>query len=169
MTFVAPLYFQIVDGVSSSKAGFYMIPGPVGNTVGGLLAGWWIGRTGRYKLPSVVGAGCSVLAFILLIWLWRGTGTICDPFFILPVGFATGIAHSASFIGLTAQVDPADIAIASSGLYLFSNIGMMTGISTANTVYQMSLRNGLHTALAKFSDRKTVSNRRIVSSFKLRC
>lgn len=146
-----------------------MIPGPVGNTLGGLLAGWWIGRTGRYKVLSVVGAGCSLLAFVLLIRLWRGVGSILDPFFILPVGFATGIAHSASFIGLTAQVDPADIAIAGSGLYLFSNMGTMTGISTANTVYQMSLRKGLHTALAGFSDRETVRTHPITYSFYLRC
>ena len=155
MIFVAPLYFQVVNEVCSSKAALHVILGPVGNTVGGLLAGWWIGRTGQYKVPSLAGAGFSDLSFVLLIYLWRGTGGISGPLVILPVGFATGIVHSASFIGLTAQVEPADIAIAGSGLYLFSDIGMMTGISAPNTVYQMSLRSGLGTALAGFSEKKT--------------
>lgn len=156
MTFVAPLYFQVVDRVDPSKAGFFLLPGPIGNTVGGLFAGWWIGKTYRYKLPQIIGAICSTAAFIVLILLWRGYSSLLDAALMLPVGFATGIAHSACFIGLTAQVDPEDIAIAGSGLYLFSNIGMMGGITIANTVFQMSLGSGLQNALQDIPNKKEV-------------
>ncbi|TQS33308.1 hypothetical protein Golomagni_06353 [Golovinomyces magnicellulatus] len=156
MTFVAPLYFQVVDGVNPAEAGFYLLPGPIGNTVGGLFAGWWIGKTFRYKLPLVIGAVCSTAAFVCLMLLWRGHNSLLDAALILPVGFATGIAHSGSFIGLTAQIDTEDIAIAGSGLYLFSNIGMMAGISIGNTVYQMSLGPGLQAALKDVPDKKEV-------------
>ncbi len=154
--FVAPLYFQIVKRSSTAEAGTYLIPAPMGNTVGGLVAGWWIGRTRQYKLPSVSGAACSVLAFICLALLWRGDGSPLEPLLIFPAGFAAGVAHSACFIGLGAGVDASDMAVAASGLYLFNNVGMMVGIGIGNTIYQVSLRSGLQSALENFPDRTSV-------------
>lgn len=121
----------------------------------GCLADCWH-RTRRYKLPSILGALCSVAAFIGLVLLWRGRTGILEALLILPVGFATGIAHSAIFIGLSAGVDSEDIAIAGSGLYLSSNVGMVAGVSVGNAVFQTSLRKGLQSALKDFPDRKMV-------------
>lgn len=72
------------------------------------------------------------------------------------MGLATGVAHSAIFIGLSAGVDSEDIAIAGSGLYLSSNVGMVAGVSLGNVVYQVSLRRGLQSALQEIPNRDTV-------------
>lgn len=104
-----------------------------------------------------MGALCSVAAFTGLVLLWRGRTGLLEAMLILPVGFATGVAHSATFIGLSAGVDSEDIAIAGSGLYLSSNVGMVAGVSFSNAVYQMSLRGGLQSALADVPHRETVS------------
>lgn len=72
------------------------------------------------------------------------------------MGFATGIAHSATFIGLSHGVETEDIAIAGSGLYLSSNVGMVAGVSLGNAVYQLSLSRGLQSALQEVPHKDTV-------------
>lgn len=52
-----------------------------------------------------------------------------------------------TFIALTAGVDPRQMAIASSGLYLSSTIGMVGGLSIAAAVLQETLRKQLRISL----------------------
>lgn len=148
-----------MQGLSTSTAGIYLIAGPVGNTVGGLLAGWWIDRTRRYKGVSLFSAVCSLLSMFGFVMFWRGSKGIIEPLLVLPMGFATGIAHSACFIGLGAGIDPSDMAIAASGLYLFSNIGMMSGVGLGTAIYMTSLKTGLEGALAGFDDKAALLKR----------
>lgn len=90
------------------------------------------------------------------MFLWKGQTDLFRALFIFPVGFATGVAHSATFIGLSQGVDSEDIAIAGSGLYLSSNIGMVAGVSVGNAVYQLGLSRGLESALQELPNRETV-------------
>lgn len=39
-----PLYFQVTERTSSTVAGAHLMPAVIGNTVGSLLTGAWIGR-----------------------------------------------------------------------------------------------------------------------------
>lgn len=75
------------------------------------------------------------------------------------MGFATGIVASASFIGLGAGIDPSDMAIAASGLYLFSNVGTITGVASGTAIYQTSLKAGLEVALEGFQDKAALLKR----------
>ncbi|KAK4939554.1 hypothetical protein LTR10_020160 [Elasticomyces elasticus] len=156
MMFVVPMYYQVFKHASTGEAGSYLVLSMVGNTIGGVLTGWWIGRTRRYKFPLILGSLCSISAFLGLISVWKGQTDLLEALLIFPVGLATGVAHSAIFIGLSAGVDSEDIAIAGSGLYLSSNVGMVAGVSLGNVVYQVSLRRGLRSALQGIPDRDTV-------------
>lgn len=113
-------------------------------------------RTRRYKLPLILGSLCSFCGFLSLMLVWKGQTDFFVAMLIFPVGFATGVAHSANFIGLSQGVDSEDIAIAGSGLYLSSNVGMVAGVSLGNAVYQLSLSRGLWSALQELPDRDTV-------------
>lgn len=46
MMFVVPMYFQVFKLASTGEAGTYLVPSTVGNTIGALLTGMWIGRYG---------------------------------------------------------------------------------------------------------------------------
>lgn len=157
MTFITPQYFQILDGASPGQAGAYLLFAPIGNGLGGLATGWWIGRTRGYKLPSIVGGILSVASFLAMAVVWQGTTGWLAASLIFPIGLATGIAHSASFIRLSVGVEAGDIAVAGSGHYLFNNVGMMAGVSLVNTVYQRALAQELPKALQGFPQRDEVS------------
>lgn len=90
-----------------------------------------------------------MLTFTMLLLVWNGNTNIWQSFLIFPGGLATGIVHSAVFIGLTSGVPEELIAIAGSGLYTSGNIGAVAGVSGADAVFQYCLLSGLKHALAR--------------------
>lgn len=145
--FFIPLYFQITKNATTGEAGAYMVPSIVGNTAGGLLAGFLIKRYGRYKLPTVFAALSSAFCFTLLLIFWRGHTSVLQSLSVFPGGFATGIAHSTTFVALAAGVGEHDLAIASSGLYLSGSVGAIAGLCSASAAFQSALRSALRKAL----------------------
>lgn len=87
---------------------------------------------------------------------WHGHTSFLESLYIIPGGFGNGIALSASFIALTAGVDSSQMAIASSGLYLSSNIGMVGGLSVAAAILQSTLRKQLRISLEGMEGRDEI-------------
>lgn len=96
------------------------------------------------------------MGYLLLILRWDGNTSIWESLYIGPGGFGTGIILATTFVALAAGVDEAQMAIASTGLYLSANIGGLVGTSLASGVLQATLRTGLDTELKEFQDRQTV-------------
>lgn len=142
-----PLYFQATKDANTAEAGAYLIPAFVGNTLGGLLAGYWIRKTGRYKWPTVF-APVLAIGCMLLCMTWNGRTSIWSSLFIFPGGFGNGVISSSVFVGVAASVSEEDIAVVGSGLYLFFNIGAIAGASAGAAVYQTGLQERLETALS---------------------
>lgn len=92
-----------------------------------------------------------------MIARWHGKTSFLESLYIIPGGFGNGIALSASFIALTSGVDTSQMAIASSGLFLSSNVGMVTGLSVASAILQSTLRRQLRISLEGFEGRDQVS------------
>lgn len=65
--------------------------------------------------------------------------------------------YATTFIGLAAGVEESQMAIASTGLYLSGNLGMLIGMSVASKIMQASLKKGLKRALVGFDGREVVS------------
>ncbi|KAI4698421.1 hypothetical protein J4E81_005644 [Alternaria sp. BMP 2799] len=109
-------------------------------------------RTGSYKAPTILASASSALSFTLLLLFWHGHTTVWGSLLMFPAGFATGMAHSAVFVGLTSAVAEDEVAIAGSGLYLSGNVGGVTGVSGAAAAFQIVLQMGLKHALEGRND-----------------
>jgi hypothetical protein len=112
---------------------------------------------------SIFGAISGAISYLLMLLRWHGHTSFLESLYIIPGGFANGIALSASFIALTAGVDPCQVAIASSGLYLSSNLGMVSGLSVAAAILQSTLRKQLRISLEGRDDREEVSTTPVIS------
>lgn len=149
---IVPIYFQVTAKATTVAAGASLIPAFVGNTLGGLLSGYWIKHTGLYKPPTVVAPFLAILAVSLCYTMWNGHTTIWQALAILPGGMASGLVSSSAFVGLAAGIEEKDMAVAGSGMYLCSNLGAIAGASAGSAVYQISLKEGLERALAGVED-----------------
>jgi hypothetical protein len=91
-----------------------------------------------------------MFCFTLLLTTWHGHTPVWQALFVFFGGFATGIAGSAVFVDLAASVEESEMAIASSGLYLSSNIGSVAGITAVSAVFSNSLKAKLDEVLANW-------------------
>ena len=161
---LVPLYFQVSAHASVTTAGAHLMPSVMGNAVGGLMTGYIIRRTGRYKILSILGGASGTLSYLLMLLRWHGHTSFLESLYIIPGGFGNGIALSASFIGLTAGLEAGQVAIASSGLYLSSNIGSVGGLSIASAILQSTLRRELRFSLEGINHREKVCHPECVAT-----
>ncbi|KAI1497231.1 major facilitator superfamily domain-containing protein [Biscogniauxia marginata] len=147
MMFTVPLYFQVTERSSNTVAGAHLMPAVIGNTVGGILTGLIIRRTGRYKSLIVFAGIISFVSYLLMILRWNGHTNLAESLYIMPGGFGTGISATAVFISLQASINPEDKAVAASGLYLASPIGSIVGMAASNAVMSTVLPSHLRARL----------------------
>ncbi|CAI7639569.1 unnamed protein product [Penicillium glandicola] len=148
MMFSIPLYFQVTQRASTTAAGLHLIPAVVGNTLGGLLAGIFIRRTGQFKILLVVAGLVAGVSYLLLYLCWDGHSSFWESLFILPGGLGTGIASASSFIAMSSMLPADEIAMATAGYMLIVGFSMTAGVTTSNTVlgmeFQRQLRLNVH-------------------------
>lgn len=87
----------------------------------------------------VAGSTCYLLLFLT----WNGETNTAQSLEVFLGGFEMGTIQSTTFIALQAIINSADIAVAGTGLFQSSNIGMVVGLSMTATIIQVSLRRGL--------------------------
>ncbi|RSL73465.1 hypothetical protein CEP53_000750 [Fusarium sp. AF-6] len=162
MMFVT-LYFQVTRNDSPTTAGASLIPSVLGNTLGALLTGAYIKKTGRYKIPCIISGICSSIAWSLLLICWRGSTPSWQTLFLFPGGFGIGLAHASLYIGLAASVEKADMAISGTGYYLCGNIGAVAGLSTHNALFQATLQHSLEAKLDGLVDGDKIGQRAMES------
>ncbi|CAI6228775.1 unnamed protein product [Periconia digitata] len=144
---IIPLYFQITTEASNSEAGAHLVPGVIGNAVGGLLAGSLIHRTGRYKLLTLFALFFACIGYVLFILRWHGHINWFESLYNFPGGFGMGVVNSTLFVGIQAAIDPEHSAVAASTLYFAGLVGCMTGMAGTSAVLQGFLRIALERRL----------------------
>lgn len=148
MMFSVPLYFQVTQRASTTAAGGHLVPAVIGNTLGGLLAGGFIRRTGHYKVLLVLAGLVASVSYILLYLRWDGETGFWESLYIIPGGMGTGIASAAAFVAMTALLPPEEIAMATAGYMLLISFAMTAGVTVSNTVlsaqFLHQLRRNLH-------------------------
>ncbi|KAJ6016644.1 hypothetical protein N7451_000023 [Penicillium sp. IBT 35674x] len=148
MLFSIPLYFQVTQKASTTAAGVHLIPAVVGNTLGGLFAGWFIRKTGSYRILLVLAGLIASITYVLLYLRWDGHTGPWESLYIVPGGVGTGIASAAAFVALTATLPPDEVAMATAGYMMLLSFAMTAGVTTSNSVlgmeFQRQLRLNLH-------------------------
>ncbi|ERF75699.1 hypothetical protein EPUS_01529 [Endocarpon pusillum Z07020] len=142
-----PLYYQIVAHSTVAKAGLRLVPAVVGNATAGLLSGWIISRTGRYKPLTILSSAIACLGYTLVTIRWRGSSNWAETLYIFCGGFGSGAIQSTTFIHLAASLDPEDMAIAGTTLYLAQNLFLLIGIQSATTILHAQLKGMLDVLL----------------------
>jgi predicted MFS family arabinose efflux permease len=138
-----PVYFQVAALASTSQAGMFLVPSFLGNTLGGLFAGAFLRRSKRFKVLNL-GALLSGLLAMNSLWLfWNGASSPWLCLLTFPLGFGMGALFNSVFVGLATQVQEQDVAIATSGLFLFFNLGAVAGVSGGSAVFHNALRKWL--------------------------
>ncbi|RAO73378.1 uncharacterized protein BHQ10_009390 [Talaromyces amestolkiae] len=159
MMFTVPLYFQVVMGTTSTVAGGHLVPAVLGNMIGGLFAGFFIRRTGRYKPVLILAGLLASVSYVLQYFLWNGRTVFWESFYITPSGMGTAFASAAAFVGMTSFLQPTEIAMATGGYILFSTFSVTAGVTATNTVLGITFKREMERGLRGQPDMEKIIRR----------
>ncbi|KAK1659580.1 major facilitator superfamily transporter [Colletotrichum godetiae] len=162
LMFSVPLYFQVTQRVSNTVAGIHLFPAVFGNAIGGVLAGYLIRKTGRYKSLLIIATIASMFSYVLLLLRWHGDTNAWESLYIVPGGFGAGLVQSAGFISIQAAANPKHKAAVTSGMFLTFQIGMILGLSCVSAVMMETMRWRLD-ALLEGMDLSAVVRKQIIA------
>ncbi|KAJ5085953.1 hypothetical protein N7532_010724 [Penicillium argentinense] len=162
MMFTVPLYFQVTAGVSTTVAGAHLTPSVVGNAVGGLIAGWFIRRTGQYKPVLFMAGLVASVSYLLLFLRWDAETSVWESLFIVPSGMGTAFAAAASFVAMSVFLNSEEAIMATGGYMLVFSIAMTVGITASNSIlmaaFERYMRRDLGVSNAEEIIRHSLAN-----------
>lgn len=145
LIYYGPIYFQVVRGVSATRAGTLFISQSAGTALGSLGSGIIMRVTGKYRLLNLVVQVLNLIACALILATFKRHVAQAPPFIYL---FMEGTAHGSlltiTLIALISAVDHKYQAVVTSASYAFRSTGSSIGITLASAVFQNVLKNRLY-------------------------
>ncbi|HXG25297.1 MAG TPA: MDR family MFS transporter [Candidatus Binatia bacterium] len=133
-----PLYFLIVQGVSSTESGYRLLPFMLGLILSSITSGQIVSRTGRYKPIILVGLVTLIVGMGLLTQLRAGTNDLVLAAWMFVAGLGIGPTFAVFTIVVQNSVPFQDLGAATSDLTLFRQIGTTVGIAVAFTIFRLN-------------------------------
>ncbi|KAK4099251.1 MFS general substrate transporter [Parathielavia hyrcaniae] len=152
----APLYFRVTVNDSTTRVAMRLLVISLGTVIGGLVSGFAIKHTGRYRLVTIISILLSNISFLAVFFRWRGPTGWAETLYGFPIGLGFGVSLSSAFIGLTATLEPAKVAVGTSGFYLSLNLGALFGVSASSTLITTFVERALRKALSGLPDAEEI-------------
>jgi EmrB/QacA subfamily drug resistance transporter len=137
-----PLYLQGVLGIAASYAGMVLVSLSLGWTVGSLLAGRWINRSG-YRIVATVGMALLALGYGIFVVPYVSVGMIAVITSSIAIGLGMGLANLTSLVAAQSSVWSSHIGVATSTIMLFRTFGGAFAVSLMGTVMLSQMQRGL--------------------------
>jgi EmrB/QacA subfamily drug resistance transporter len=144
-----PLYLQIVQGASPTKAGLLVLPMVGGIMFASLLAGQLTARTGRYKIFPVVGSAMLVVGMVLLHSVHADTSLVVTDLYMVVFGAGLGLNMQSIVLAMQNAVPPQDMGVATSSTTFFRQVGGTLGTAIFLSILFSSARSKIEGAYEK--------------------
>jgi len=138
-----PLWFQVVQGASTTASGYLLFPFLFGLIFSSIVAGQIVSRTGRYKL--LIAGSMAVMAIGLALFANLRADTPNPVLWTWMLITGLGVGPSMAIFTLIVQNDVSFemLGTATSDLTLFRQIGTSVGLTMAFTLFRNNLTWGL--------------------------
>lgn len=145
--FFAPLFFQAVQGLSTTDSGTLLVPCMIFGVAASLGGGYVIRHTGRYYWITVAGYAVLFLSAPPLMAAIYARSTPGVVLGIAMTALGAGCGITTTLVALLSNALPEDTAVVVACSYLFRSLGSSIGISISSAVLQNVLRTELRTRL----------------------
>ncbi|GAA93378.1 uncharacterized protein L969DRAFT_19050 [Mixia osmundae IAM 14324] len=142
-----PLFFESVKLSTAGEAGLHLLPNSVALSIGSLVSGYLMRRTGKYWWLIVGSAGLPIVAFIIMVMLDRNSPAWLTWIAVIPSGFGYSSLITSLLIALISTADRADMATATGLSYLFRYVGQVVGVALSSSFMQSILTSQLRANL----------------------
>jgi EmrB/QacA subfamily drug resistance transporter len=144
--FFLPVYVQGVIGNSATNSGAILVPMLVAMVVTSIGNGQLMSRTGRYKVPLLVGLAVMGAGFVMLATFDVHTTNQTVVEAMILVGLGLGVSMQTYTLVVQNSVSREDMAVATSATQLSRSMGSAIGLAIMGTI----LTQGMTTSLARY-------------------
>src|SRR5207249_105338 len=141
-----PVFVQGVIGNSVTSSGAILVPMLVAMIVTSVVSGQIISRTGRYKLPLIIGTALMGLGYVILGTMNIDTTNLEVVVAMVLIGLGLGTAMQTYSLVVQNSVSRQDMAVATSTTQLSRSIGAAVGLAILGTI----LTQGMASAMPKY-------------------
>ncbi len=138
-----PLWFQIVQGASTTASGYDLLPFLMGLIFSSIAAGQIVSRTGHYKTLLVGSMAILAVGLALFMNLRADTPTLALWAWMLIAGIGVGPTMAVFTLIVQNDVPFERLGTATSDLTLIRQIGTSVGLTIAFTIFRNNLTWGL--------------------------
>ncbi len=160
-----PLWFQIVQGATTTESGYLLFPFLVGLIFSSIAAGQIVSRTGRYKVLLAIGLLCMAVGVFLFENLRGDTSYPVISLWMLIAGLGVGPTMAIFTLIVQNDVPFERLGTATSDLTLMRQIGTSVGLTMAFTLFRENLTADSHQDSHSRS-RRSSSGRCAASAFR---
>ena len=144
--FFLPVFVQGVIGNSVTNSGAILVPMLVAMVVTSIGSGQLISRTGRYKIPLLVGLVFMGAGFYLLSTFDVNTTNQTAIEAMILIGLGLGVSMQTYTLIVQNSVSQRDMAVATSATQLSRSIGAAVGLAVLGTI----LTQGLASSMSRY-------------------
>lgn len=155
--FTLPLFFQIVLGDSTAKAGLRLTIPSLFTPVGGLITGICMSRYNCLQILLYAGVFLMALGNFLFLFIEKGSPNWLVGLFLIPANLGQGITFPATLFTFIFAFPKSRQATATSTLYLFRSIGSVWGVAMSTGVIQLYFGKSLRSNLKDLLDEDKIN------------
>lgn len=137
------MVLQAVRLESASKAGLHLIPNSIMLSIGSVMAGLYMRKTGYYHRYNVFSAALIVVSMSWILLLSPKTPEWITYAAVVPTGFGFASVLTCTLLALINTVPRSEIAVATGVSYLFRTTGQVVGVAVSGAILQNSLKHEL--------------------------
>jgi EmrB/QacA subfamily drug resistance transporter len=138
-----PLFVQGVLGATATSSGMVTTPMMLGLTVSAIMTGRLISRTGRYKALALTSFCVAGVSLALLSSMNMRTTLAAVLSYSALFGIGSGIAMPSFNIAVQNAFSIRDLALVSSSMQFFRNMGATIGTSVFGYVMNATMKGGM--------------------------
>jgi EmrB/QacA subfamily drug resistance transporter len=138
-----PLYLQVVNGVSPTRAGLLLTPLMGGIIVASVGSGRIISRWGRYKVFPVAGAAVLTAGLYLLSRFDVDTSRLVQSLSMIVIGLGVGLIMQNLVLAVQNAAAPEDLGTATSAASFFRSMGGSFGVAVFGAIFNSQLSSRL--------------------------
>ncbi|TMF68450.1 MAG: MFS transporter [Chloroflexi bacterium] len=144
--FFLPVFVQGVIGNSVTNSGAILVPMLVSMIVTSVASGWFISRTGRYKVPLLGGLLSMGAGYYMLANFTIETTNQSVIVAMILIGLGLGVTMQTYTLVVQNSVSREDLAVATSATQLSRSMGAAIGLAILGTI----LTQGMQSSMAKY-------------------
>lgn len=138
-----PTYFQIVDGMSATAAGYMEMPMSIAYFIASLISGYMVSKRGTYKKLMVASFVIMVVGIACLTSITAETHFIVIGAFLAVLGFGIGLNFEILVLVVQNEFSASVVGMATAATNFFREVGTTLGTSIVGAIFTSGLAHTL--------------------------